>query len=110
MTLDRRGFLKRGVGLVAASMVVPAFLAETARVLESGAPVASAPAALESLAGPIRQVTAGLGTAGRDGRVPEMQGRIIISGGEVLVPQIREPILYPALGSRSAARAVTRDR
>ena len=64
MTLDRRGFLKRGVGLVAASMVVPAFLAETARVLESGAPVASAQAALESLAGPIRQVTAGLGTAG----------------------------------------------
>lgn len=32
-----------------------------------------------------------------DGVVPEMIGRIIISGGEVLVPQVREPILYPAL-------------
>src|SRR5215218_5494982 len=42
MVLQRRDFLKRGVGLVAASMVVPAFLAETARVLEIGAPVASA--------------------------------------------------------------------
>src|SRR5215213_10553116 len=42
MALQRRDFLKRGVGLVAASMVVPAFLAETARVLEVGAPVASA--------------------------------------------------------------------
>src|SRR5262249_22630249 len=42
MALHRRSFLKGGVGLVAASMVVPAFLAETARVLEIGAPVASA--------------------------------------------------------------------
>ncbi len=42
MSVQRRDFLKRGVGLVAASMVVPAFLAETARVLEIGTPVASA--------------------------------------------------------------------
>lgn len=35
--------------------------------------------------------------AGPDGAVPEMTGRIIISGGEVLVPQVREAILYPAL-------------
>jgi uncharacterized protein (DUF1501 family) len=42
MALHRRDFLKRGVGLVAASMVVPAFLAETARVLEIGTPVANA--------------------------------------------------------------------
>ncbi len=35
--------------------------------------------------------------AGPDGKVPEMQGRIIVAGGEVLVPQVREPILYPAL-------------
>ena len=52
MPIQRRDFLKRGVGLVAASMVVPAFLAETARVLqgepnvavaqgETGAPAAS---------------------------------------------------------------------
>jgi len=45
MVLQRRDFLKRGVGLVAASMVVPAFLAETARVLEIGTPVVSAQAA-----------------------------------------------------------------
>ncbi len=36
------------------------------------------------------------------GKVPEMQGRIIVSGGEVLVPQVREPILYPALEQISA--------
>ena len=42
MPLQRRDFLKRGVGLVAASMVVPSFLAETARVLDLGPPVASA--------------------------------------------------------------------
>src|SRR4051812_22247360 len=51
MTLQRRDFLKRGVGLVAASMVVPAFLAETARVLEIGAPVASAQTGTGSAAG-----------------------------------------------------------
>ena len=32
-----------------------------------------------------------------DGIVPEKVGRIILSGGEVLVPQVREPILYPAI-------------
>src|SRR5689334_20921376 len=33
MTLDRRAFLKRGAVLVGAGLVVPTFLAETARVL-----------------------------------------------------------------------------
>jgi uncharacterized protein (DUF1501 family) len=42
MVLQRRDFLKRGVGLVAASMVVPAFLAETARVLQINPTVATA--------------------------------------------------------------------
>jgi uncharacterized protein (DUF1501 family) len=42
MPLHRRDFLKRGVGLVAASLVVPAFVAETARVLQGGSPVAAA--------------------------------------------------------------------
>jgi len=42
MPLHRRDFLKRGVGLVAASMVVPAFIAETARVLDLGPAVAAA--------------------------------------------------------------------
>ena len=42
MPLHRRDFLKRGVGLVAASMVVPAFITETARVLDLGPAVADA--------------------------------------------------------------------
>jgi hypothetical protein len=41
--------------------------------------------------------------AALDGVVPERVGRIILSGGEVLVPQIREAILYPAL-ERLAAK------
>ncbi|HVY71428.1 MAG TPA: radical SAM/SPASM domain-containing protein [Verrucomicrobiae bacterium] len=32
-----------------------------------------------------------------DGAVPEKIGRIILAGGEVLLPQIREPVLYPAI-------------
>ena len=32
-----------------------------------------------------------------DGTVPERTGRIILSGGEVLVPQTRESVLYPAI-------------
>ena len=51
MPLQRREFLKRGVGLVAASMVVPAFLAETARVLQGGAPALAAPLAAASVLG-----------------------------------------------------------
>lgn len=31
------------------------------------------------------------------GEVPERTGRIILSGGEVLVPQTRESVLYPAI-------------
>ncbi|MBM3833236.1 MAG: radical SAM/SPASM domain-containing protein [Verrucomicrobia bacterium] len=31
------------------------------------------------------------------GEVPERIGRIILSGGEVLLPQICEPVLYPAI-------------
>src|SRR6476659_5385970 len=34
---------------------------------------------------------------GPDGIIPERTGRIILSGGEVLLPQIREPVLYPAI-------------
>src|SRR3954468_7573240 len=59
MTLQRRDFLKRGVGLVAASMVVPAFLAETARVLEIGAPVASAQTGTVLAAGSLGQIGTG---------------------------------------------------
>jgi MoaA/NifB/PqqE/SkfB family radical SAM enzyme len=32
-----------------------------------------------------------------DGKVPEKTGRIILAGGEVLLPQVRGPILYPAI-------------
>lgn len=32
-----------------------------------------------------------------DGTVPERTGRIILSGGEALVPQVRESVLYPAI-------------
>ncbi|HAB19690.1 MAG TPA: radical SAM/SPASM domain-containing protein [Verrucomicrobiota bacterium] len=35
--------------------------------------------------------------AGEDGAVPEKTGRIILSGGEVLVPQVRESVLYPVI-------------
>jgi uncharacterized protein (DUF1501 family) len=42
MTLYRREFLKRGAGLVTAGLVVPAFLAETARLLEGGPRMAQA--------------------------------------------------------------------
>lgn len=35
--------------------------------------------------------------AAADGTVPERTGRIILSGGEVLVPQTRESVLYPAI-------------
>ena len=34
---------------------------------------------------------------GADGQVPERIGRIILAGGEVLLPQIRESVLYPAI-------------
>ncbi len=40
--------------------------------------------------------------ASAEGVVPEMTGRIILSGGEVLVPQVRESILYPALEKLAA--------
>lgn len=32
-----------------------------------------------------------------DGTIPERTGRIILSGGEVLLPQVRESVLYPAI-------------
>jgi hypothetical protein len=32
-----------------------------------------------------------------DGTIPTRTGRIILSGGEVLVPQTRESVLYPAI-------------
>jgi hypothetical protein len=32
-----------------------------------------------------------------DGTIPSKTGRIILSGGEVLLPQVRESILYPAI-------------
>src|SRR5262249_54101846 len=32
-----------------------------------------------------------------EGTVPERTGRIILSGGEVLLPQVRESVLYPAI-------------
>ncbi len=35
--------------------------------------------------------------AAADGTVPVKTGRIILSGGEVLLPQVRESILYPAI-------------
>src|SRR5215510_11599608 len=34
---------------------------------------------------------------GPNGAIPEKTGRIILSGGEVLLPQVREPVLYPAI-------------
>lgn len=34
---------------------------------------------------------------GPNGIVPEQIGRIILAGGEVLLPQVRESVLYPAL-------------
>ena len=49
MTLHRREFLKRGAGLVTAGMVVPAFLAETARLLDGGSIIAQASALLARL-------------------------------------------------------------
>ncbi len=55
MPVQRRGFLKRGIGLVSASLVVPGFLAETARLLENGPSVALA-AAPEPKADPSRRI------------------------------------------------------
>ena len=52
MVLQRRDFLKRGVGLVATSMVVPSFLAETARALDLG------PRVVLAQAGPIAPANA----------------------------------------------------
>jgi uncharacterized protein (DUF1501 family) len=52
MPVHRRQFLKRGIGLVAAGLVVPTFLAETARALERGPSTAGA-------AGPRRQAELG---------------------------------------------------
>ena len=56
MVLQRRDFLKRGVGLVAASMVVPAFLAETARLLQSRPTVATAQVDTQPAADASRKV------------------------------------------------------
>ncbi|MCC7372173.1 MAG: DUF1501 domain-containing protein [Chloroflexi bacterium] len=42
MIVERREFLKHGVGLVTAGLVVPSFLAETARFLDGGVSVAQA--------------------------------------------------------------------
>ncbi len=42
MPVERRDFLKSGIGLVSAGLVVPSFLAETARLLGSGPSVALA--------------------------------------------------------------------
>ncbi len=64
MPVNRRDFLRRGVGLVASGLVVPTFVAETARILERGPKVAAASAAGRSAANFDRRILVVLLLAG----------------------------------------------
>ncbi len=112
MTLQRRDFLKRGAGLVAASLVVPAFLAETARWLDSNpASVTSAPGGLATMGSQLMsgQLVGGQPVAG--GPVADTSRRIMVvlllAGGNdginTLVPYA-DPLYYQARPSLAVPR------
>lgn len=90
MTLQRRDFLKRGVGLVAASMVVPSFLAETARVLDLSPAVASAQDGPGPAADAARRILVVLLLAGGNDGI-----NTVIPYGDPLYYQARPSLAIP---------------
>ena len=95
MALHRRSFLKRGAGLVTAGLVVPAFLAETARLLDGGAGVVEASPLLGSMAAP------GIASVARKAGDPSRKILVVVllAGGNdginTLVPH-GDPLYYQA--------------
>ena len=92
MTLHRREFLKRGAGLVTSGLVVPAFLAETARLLDGGPSVAQA--------SPLLAVPGGAAVAQRAGDPSrKILVVLLLAGGNdgmnTLVPH-GDPLYYQA--------------
>lgn len=104
MSLHRRTFLKRGAGLVAASMVVPAFLAETARVLDLGPTVAAAQAGLGIQAVPGAPAVAQAAPAETSRRILVV---LLLAGGNdginTLIPYA-DPLYYQARPSLAIPR------
>ena len=90
MALQRRDFLKCGVGLMAASMVLPSFLAETARILDLGPAVATAQAGSGTAAAASRRILVVLLLAGgNDGM------STVIPYGDPLYYQARPSLAIP---------------
>jgi uncharacterized protein (DUF1501 family) len=90
MPLQRRDFLKRGVGLVAASMVVPAFLAETARVIQRAPTVAVAQIGAQPSANASRRILVVLLLAGGNDGI-----NTVIPYGDPLYYQARPSLAIP---------------
>jgi uncharacterized protein (DUF1501 family) len=90
MALQRRDFLRRGVGLVAASMVVPAFMAETARVLQADPGKATAPVALQPATDASRKILVVVLLAGGNDGI-----NTLIPYGDPLYYQARPTLAIP---------------
>jgi uncharacterized protein (DUF1501 family) len=90
MALQRRDFIKRGVGLVAASMVVPSFLAETARILDLGPAVAAAQVGPHATADASRRILVVLLLAGGNDGI-----NTVIPYGDPLYYRARPSLAVP---------------
>src|SRR5262245_25738375 len=90
MPLQRRDFLKRGAGLVAASMVVPSFLAETARILDLGPAVVAAQAGPTAASDVSRRILVVLLLAGGNDGL-----NTVIPYGDPLYYQARPSLAIP---------------
>jgi uncharacterized protein (DUF1501 family) len=90
MSIARRQFLKRGVGLVAAGLVVPTFLAETARVLERTGRASVASAGGRATAGSGRRILVVLQLAGGNDGI-----NTLIPYGDSLYYQARPNLAIP---------------
>src|SRR5688572_12370489 len=101
MIVDRRAFLKRGALLVGAGLVVPTFLAETARVLGPGSAQAMKPAA--ALPGEVGAAVEGAPVAATLRKPVDLSRRILVvlqlAGGNdglnTLIPY-GDPLYYQA--------------